>query len=152
MGIRSLDDVFQFRLTLGQGVEVGVFLGVGGVDALQFRQGVERVAQAFLDIAPHILVRVQLRLLGQIAHLYPRLGAGLAEDVRVQPRHDFQQGRFARAVQAQHADLGAGEEGQRNVLENGALRGDDLAHPFHRIYILCHKSSWYLASPDTLLG
>ena len=35
MPVAGLQDVFQLRLTLGQGIEIGVRLGVRGIDLLQ---------------------------------------------------------------------------------------------------------------------
>src|SRR4029079_15035383 len=49
---------------------------------------------------------------------------------------------LARAVQAEHADLGAGEERERNVLEDLALGRNDLAHAVHREDVLSHGVSW----------
>ena len=49
-----------------------------------------------------------------------------------------QQARLAGAVQAQHADLGAGKERERDVLEDHALGRDDLAHAVHRVDVLSH--------------
>jgi hypothetical protein len=46
--------------------------------------------------------------------------------------HDAQHGRFAGAVEAEQADLGAGEEGQGDVLDDLPLGRDDLAHAEHR--------------------
>ena len=66
------------------------------------------------------------------------LRTGLALDVGVDAGHDPQQGRLARAVQAQHADLGAREEGQPDVLQDGPLRRDDLGHPVHGVDVLSH--------------
>ena len=68
------------------------------------------VADAFLDRLAHGLVRIELRFLRQVADLDARAGRGLALDILVHAGHDLQQRRFAGAVQAQHADLRAGEE------------------------------------------
>jgi len=91
-----------------------------------------------LDLLAHGLGGVELRLLRQVADLDARLRARLAEDVGVHAGHDAQQRRLARAVQAEHADLGAGEEGQRDVLQDLAFRGHHLAHPVHRVHVLRH--------------
>jgi hypothetical protein len=63
-----------------------------------------------------------------------------ADDVLVDAGHDAQHRRFARAVEAEQADLGAGEEGERDVLDDLALGRDDLAHAVHREYVLSHGS------------
>jgi hypothetical protein len=67
---------------------------------------------------------------GQVADLDAGLRPGLAEDVGVDAGHDLQQRRLARAVQAEHADLGAGEERQGDVLEDGFFGGTTLPTRF----------------------
>jgi hypothetical protein len=47
---------------------------------------------ALFDVPPDVLGRIQLRLLGQVAHLDGRIGFGFADEVVVEPRHDLQQG------------------------------------------------------------
>ena len=65
-------------------------------------------------------------------------GMGLTVYLGVDAGHDAQQRGLAGAVQAQHADLGAGEERQRDVLEDHALGRNDLAHAIHRVDVLSH--------------
>ena len=69
---------------------------------------------------------------------YARHRDCFALDVGVDSGHDFQQGRFAGAVQAQHADLGAREETKRNILQNLTFRRDDFAHAVHGIDVMGH--------------
>ena len=68
----------------------------------------------------------------------PGCGARLALDVLVDARHDLQQRRLAGAIQAEYADLGAGEEAQADVAQNDALGRHDLANPVHGVYELSH--------------
>ena len=70
-----------------------------------------------------------------------RFGIGIASPsiVLVDAGHDAQQRRLAGAVEAEHADLGAREEGQRDVLEDLALGRNDLAHAVHRVDVLSHR-------------
>ncbi len=138
VGVGGLDDVLQARLLGGQGVEVGVRLGVGGVDAVELLLGLLDVGQGLLDGLAHVLAVVELGLLGQVADVDARHRARLALELGVDAGHDPQQGRLAGAVEAQHADLGAGEEGQRDVLEDLLLGGHDLAHPVHGVDVLRH--------------
>jgi hypothetical protein len=65
-------------------------------------------------------------------------GVHFADDVLVDAGHDAQHGGFAGAVEAEQADLGAGEEGQRDVLDDLALGRDDLAHAEHGHDVLGH--------------
>ncbi len=60
----------------------------------------------FHDIAHHIEGGIELRLLLEIAAGGALRQPGLAVPLLVDPRHDPQQRRFARAVGAEHADLG----------------------------------------------
>jgi hypothetical protein len=59
----------------------------------------------------------------------------------VHPGHDLQHGGLAGAVEAEQADLGAGEEGQRDVLDDLAFGGNDLADTQHRHDVLGHGDS-----------
>src|SRR5204863_6966783 len=68
------------------------------------------------------LCRVELRLLAQVADGESWCQARLACEPVVEPGHDPQEARFARAVRPDDADLGAGIERDRDVLEHGAVR------------------------------
>jgi hypothetical protein len=132
------DDGFQVVLLGGQLVEVGVGLGVFGVDLVQPLLGRQHTADALFDGFAHGLVGVELRLLRQITDLQAGHGHGLAFDLLVQAGHDLEQGALARAVDAQHADLGAREEGQADVLQDLPLRRHDLADAVHGKDVLGH--------------
>ena len=124
--------------------------GVGGVDLLLQprelvrrllgvvgRQLVEAVEQrahlgdAVLDVAAHVLGLVERRLLLE----QPDGGAGrelgVAAELGVLAGHDPQQRRLARAVEAEHADLGAGQERQRDVLEHLLVGRVDARQAVH---------------------
>ena len=128
-----------FGLLGGELVEVGVGLGVGGVDFVELLFRFRRFAEAFLHRLAHGLVRIELRLLRQKTDAHVGHRYRFAVEVLVLARHDLEQARLARAVQAQHADLGAGEERQRNILEDLALGRHDLADPLHGVNVLGHN-------------
>ncbi|KAF1858260.1 hypothetical protein Lal_00014761 [Lupinus albus] len=132
------DDRFQALLLLGQRVEVGVRLRVGRVHRFQLGLRLERFAQAAFHFLAHGFLRIELRFLRQVADVQARHRARFALDVGVDAGHDLQQRRFPRAVQAQHADLRAREERQRNVLQDLAFRWDDLAHAVHGVDVIGH--------------
>jgi hypothetical protein len=67
VGAGGGDDGFQPRLFLGQLVEVGAFLGVGGVHGFQLGLGFHDLAHAGFDFLAHGLGRVELRFLRQVA-------------------------------------------------------------------------------------
>ena len=135
--VGRLQDGLQLGLLGSQGIEIGVRLGVGGVHLIQARLGVMIWLTASSTIA-NGLARVELRLLWQVADIDPRHGAGFAVKLGVDAGHDAQQGGLTGAVQAEHADLGAREERQGNVLEDLTLRRNDLAQPVHGVDVLSH--------------
>ena len=65
-----------------------------------------------LDVAAHVLRRIELRLLRQVADARALRRPRFALKVLVDAGHDAQQRRLARAVGAEDADLGAGIEGR----------------------------------------
>ncbi len=138
VSIRGLDNIFQPRLLLGQRIKVGIRLRVVRVHLVQPGQGVLGFLHPFLHITAHILIRIQLRFLWQVTDINTRLRPRLPQDVRINPRHNAQQGRFTRAVQAQHADLGAGKERQGDILQDGFLGRHDFANPVHGVDVLGH--------------
>jgi hypothetical protein len=69
------------------------------------------------------------------------LGPRLALELGVDAGHDAQQRRLARAVQAQHADLGAGKNDEPDVLEDHSLRRHDLGDALHGVDVLGHGST-----------
>ncbi len=136
--VGRLQDGLQLGLLGSQGVEIGVRLGVGGVHLIQARLGVLDLADGFFHNVANGLARVELWLLWQVADIDPRHGAGFAVELGVDAGHDAQQGGLTGAVQAEHADLGAREERQGNVLEDLTLRRNDLAQPVHGVDVLSH--------------
>ena len=138
VAVGGLDDRFQLALFLGQLVKVGIRLGVGGVYLVQFSQGVVNMGDRLVHDFLYGLLFVQLRLLGQVAHIDSGLGPGFADVVLVHTRHDTQQGRLTCTVQTQHANLGAREEAQGNVFKNLPLGRNHLAHAVHAKYVLGH--------------
>jgi hypothetical protein len=138
-GARRRDDRFQASLLRRQLVEVGVGLGVGCVDFLELGLGAEDLAHPLLDGLAHRLLRVELGLLRQEADAQARHRRCFAFVFLVLAGHDAQQARLAGAVQAQHADLGAGEERKGDVLQDDALGGNHLPHAVHRVHVLRHS-------------
>ena len=138
--VRRVDLVLQFALLLEQRRHLVVVERFGEtiadlVEALHER---ERSRDAFLDEFADGLGRVEFRLLRQVTDLDAGLRPGLALDLGVDAGHDPQQGRLAGAVQAEHADLRAGEKAQGDVAQDVPLRWHDLPDLVHRIYVLGH--------------
>ena len=91
---------------------------------------------AFLDVALHRLGRVELRLLVQEADRDAVGGKRLADERRVLAGHDLEQRALAGAVQAEHADLGAWQEREPDVLEYLGVGRMNLPEPLHRVDVL----------------
>jgi hypothetical protein len=132
------DHRLEPRLLLGQLVEVRVGLGVRGVNLVEPLLRGEDVAESLLDALAHRLRRIELRLLREEPDAHVRHRDRLAVEVPVLAGHDPEQRRLARAVQAEHADLGAGEEAERDVLEDLALGRHRLADAPHGVDVLGH--------------
>ena len=129
-GVCSVDALLQARELVGDVVGV-----VGG----QRVEAVEQCAElghALLDVAPHVLGRIELGLL--LEQPDRRAGGELrvAAVLGVAPGHDPQQRRLARAVVAEHADLGSRQERQRHVLQHLPVRREDLGQAIHREDVL----------------
>jgi hypothetical protein len=91
---------------------------------------VGHLAGALHDVAQHVLLVVELGLLLEEADLHALGRPGLAGEVVVLAGHHLEQGRLAGAVEAQHADLGAGEERQPDILEDLLAAGKGLVQTF----------------------
>ncbi len=136
IGIACGQDRLEAFLFLGQCIEIRAFVGIGGIDRLELVLGFKDFTQRRLDFLAHRLLGIELRFLLQITDLDARCRPRLAVEVLVDAGHDAQHGRLAGAVQAQQADLRARKETQRNVLDDFAFRGNDLAHPVHGVDVL----------------
>ena len=134
------DDGLVPGLFLGELVEVGVRLGIGGIDFIQLLLGLHDLAQAGLDLLADCSGGIELGFLRQIADGNAGQVLHFPVIFLVRPGHDAQHGGFARAVEAQQADLGAREERKGDVLDDLTLGGNDLAHAEHRHYVLGHES------------
>jgi hypothetical protein len=138
IGAGGGDDGFELGLLGRQRVEVGVFGTIGDVHLFEARLGLEHRAHGLFDRFAHRVLAVELGFLLQIADRHPRHGQRLALELLVHTRHDLEQRGLARAVQAEHADLGAGEERERNVFQELPLGRHGLADAVHRIDVLSH--------------
>ena len=122
-GVHGFDLVLHLGLAFEQLfhlVGVGDFAQFFG-ELLELGEQCPRGCDRFLDVAEHVLVRVELRLLLQQADGEAVGEPGLAVEVLVLAGHDPQQRAFAGAVAAQHADLGTGIERQPDIFEDFAL-------------------------------
>ena len=122
-----------------EGVEVGVGVGHLGAHLVEALDLGQDVAKGLLDVLADGLVLVERRLLLEDAHGVARREARLAVGDVLEAGHDLEEGRLARAVGAHHADLGAGVDAHRDVVEDH-LVVDGLAGAVEHVDELGHVS------------
>jgi hypothetical protein len=130
-GAGRLDLGLEVGLPGAELLVVGVGVGPAGHDLVVLGEQGGHLADAVHDVAGHVLGRIQRRLL--LEHADGEAGGqpGLAGVAVVDARHDPQQRRLAGAVGAEHADLGAGVERQRDVAQHLAIGRMEAAHLPH---------------------
>src|SRR5690606_1032335 len=140
--IAGVDLALQYTLTLKQGVHFVVAHRLGELvaDGVVLVDQILDFTHAIFDVFAHRALFVELGLLRQIADLEVWLRTRFTEEILVHASHDAQQGRLTRAVQAEYADLGAREKGERNVLQDFAFGRHDFADPVHGENELGHRS------------
>ncbi len=119
--VGGIDLLLQARKLIRRLVRV-----VGGelVESLDERH---QAADSLEHVVKHVLGGIELRLLVEQPDACPGSELRVATELAVAPGHDRQQARFAGAVVAEHTDLRAVEEGQRDVLEDLPIGRVDLA-------------------------
>ncbi len=130
----GVDAVLQPALLFEQRVHlvVGELFREARGDRFEVREQIADAGEAFLDVAEHVLVGVELGLLREEADLDAVGGPRFAEEVLVDAGEDAQQRALAGAVGTHDADLGAGQEGQRDAVEQDAVGADHLAEVAQR--------------------
>ena len=101
---------------------VGVRLGPLGHHRVVLLDQAVDLAHAVEDVLLDRLRRVELRLLAQVADGEPGRQPRFAVEAVIEPGHDPQQARLARAVRPDDADLGARVERDRDVLQHRPIR------------------------------
>jgi hypothetical protein len=137
-GIGGLDLLLELGLLGDQrlhllGRDLLAEAGADGLEAVEQRLG---AGEALEHVAEHVLLGIERRLLLQVADRDALSRPGLAGDVLVEAGHDLEQGRLARAVEAEHADLGAREERQPDVVQHLAAARVDLGQALHHVDVL----------------
>ena len=135
-GVRRVDLLLEPRHLLHQ--LVGVVLCELHRDRVELVDLPLQVPQAFGCVLVDGLRLVELRLLGQVAYGGAVGDVGLAGELGVHARHDLQQGRLARPVDPDDADLGVAVELQVDVIED-LLGAVGLGQPRHvKDELACH--------------
>jgi hypothetical protein len=137
-GVHRIDAILETPLLLHHLVHLGrrqilPELHVQLVVAVENRL---RRGDAFLDVAFDGLGRVEPGLLRQEADRDAVGGKRLADELGIFAGHDPEQRALARAVQTEHADLGARKKREPDVLENDGVGRMDLPEAFHRVDVL----------------
>jgi hypothetical protein len=93
-----VDVLLHARLLVHELLEVGVGLRERGADRVEAVELRALLLERLLDVAAHVLGRVELRLLRQVADARALVRPRLALEVLVDAGHDAQERRLARAV------------------------------------------------------
>src|SRR5438067_1793488 len=94
---------------------------------------------ALLDVAAHVLPRIEPWLLMEEPDRDAFSGKRFADEARVLARHDLQQRALARAVQPEDADLRAEVEREPDVVENLDVGRMHLPETLHGVDELRHR-------------
>ncbi len=131
-GVEGVELVLNHCLALAERFHVGIGLGEGGVDLFEFLEQIDGLLHALLDHFAHRLGAVDQGLLLEEADAVAVGKDRLAVELLVDAGHDPEQGRLTGAIETEHADLGAVEIGEGNVLDD-RLAVVVLVDPDHRV-------------------
>ena len=115
---------------------------IGGFIRIVHGQFVKAIKLGFFlghtqhDVFAHCEGFIELRLLGQIAHLCALRGPCLAREVLVPARHNPQQCGFTCAVDTDHTDFHTGQEAEADILEAFLATRIGLRDTVHVVDIL----------------
>ena len=132
-----VDRLLEFAHLRKQRVVVGVGIGKFGGDLVEAIHHCLGFGNTVLDVLQHCLRLIELRLLHQDADREPVHEFGFAIGHVVHTSHDLQQTRLTRSIGADDPNLGAGQEGERDVVEDDLVavrlarllqRVDELSH------------------------
>ncbi len=132
----EIPQILRVDLVLQRRHLVRRLVGVVGGDFVVAVEDRLLLRDAFHGVAEHVLLGIKLGLLRQVADLDAVGRPGFAEEVVDLAGQDLQQRRLAGAVQAHDADLGAGQEGQRDVLQDRLAPRIGLGELVHVIDVL----------------
>ena len=136
-GVGGVDPLLQLGLLGDQLVHLlGIGLGEGVADRLETVEQGLGLRHALEDVTGDVLVLVELRLLRQVADPDTLGGPRLTVDFRVDAGHDPHQRRLTGTVEAEDADLGAGQKEQPDVLQDLLAARVGLGHAVHLVDVL----------------
>jgi hypothetical protein len=127
----TVDLILDLRLLCQQLVEVGVGLGELRGDLVEPVHQVAQLAHAVLDVLAHRLGGIEVGLLLEQPDCRVRGELGSARGRLVLAGHDPQERRLPRSVRPEHADLGAGQERERDVRQHLTFGAEELVDLVH---------------------
>ena len=131
-GVAALDLVLHVLVLGEQGLHLlGIDLAQPRSDLLEPPQQAGGLGDPQLDVPAHVQGRVEVGLLREHAHGGPGRQLRVARGLLVEPRHHAQERGLAGAVRAEDADLGAGQEGQRHVVQHHLVGRMHLPEAVH---------------------
>ena len=139
--IGSVDLLLQLALLLQQRRHLVIVerLGEAGADLVEAVEQGLGGRQSEQHVVHHRQRRVELWLLRQVTHLGAFRRPRLTGKVAVEAGHDLQQRRLAGTVDADDADLGAGQKGKGDSLEHLAAAGIGPRQPLHHVDVLIRR-------------
>ena len=142
-GIVLVELLLQFALLGDERVEIGIGFGELGVDFIEARQHFDDGTHRFFDDADDCSGFVELGFLLEVADGVALRHGDLADVVGVDARDDLEQRGLARAVETEHADLGAVIEPERDIAQDHFVAGgDEPSHFVHGVDykgFICHS-------------
>ena len=133
-GVVLVELFLQFGLLCHEGVEVGIRFGELGVDFIVARQHIDDgLHRLFHDLDDGFRF-IEFGFLLEQSHAVAFGRGDLADVVFIDARHDAQQRGLARAVESEHADLGATVEAEGDVAQDHFVAdGDETPHFVHGV-------------------
>jgi len=125
--------LLQFGLFGDERVDVRIGYGEFGVDFIEAPQHFDDGTHRFFDDADDCSRFVELWFLLEHANAVTLAHGDLADVFLIHARHDAKQCGFARAVEAEHADLGAVVEAERDVAQDLFIGRDNLPNTVHGV-------------------
>jgi hypothetical protein len=129
--IDVIDLLLELPVLLEQRVHLVARIAEQHADLFEARDQPFHRSDRVLDGLLHGLPGLEARLLREEADAQAFGGLRFALEVLVHPRHDAQQRALARAVDAEHADLRAGQKREPEALDQLAVGLDHLAEVLH---------------------
>ena len=117
-GIVLVEFFLQFGLLGDERVEVGIGFGEFGVDLIEAREHFDDGSDRLFHDLDDCFCFIEFWFLFEQPNRVAFRRGDLADVVIINARHDAQQRGLARAVETEHADLGAVIEAKRNIAQD----------------------------------